>query len=58
VVFGLEEKSRRAVNGQQVIDKRNRGDGKNGVLDDRKNRYTSSVAKAFRSRREPVPGAR
>jgi hypothetical protein len=58
VVAGLEEKSRRAVNGEQVIDKGNRGDGKNGVLDDRENRYTSSVAMAFISRREPVPAAR
>jgi hypothetical protein len=57
VVLRLEEKSHRAVNGQHVVDKRNRGEGENGVLDDRENRYTSSVSKAFISRlRKPVPG--
>jgi hypothetical protein len=58
VTPGFEEKSHRAVNGQQVIDKRNRGDGENGVLDDREYRYTSSVAKAFLAGRKPVPCAR
>jgi hypothetical protein len=49
----------RAVDGQQVIDKWNRGGDENGVLDDRENRYTSSVSKALISRlRKPVPGAR
>ena len=47
VPLGLSEKPRGAVHRQEIVNKRDRGDGENDILNDGENLHTSSVASAL-----------